>query len=130
MITVKNLTKNFNSFSALKGINLGSKRVKSTASSAKRRRQNNNHEYSGRPFRLTKGSCLVNGKDVTKIKHPSELHIGYLPETRFTLADCFEILEYLGNSGGRRGCGSRNQRTAGLGGPLRRPPPVGGFSRE
>lgn len=30
--------------------------------------------------KMDEGTCIVNGMDVTKIKHPHELHIGYLPE--------------------------------------------------
>lgn len=133
MITVKNLTKNFNSFSALKGINLRVKKGEiygfiGQNGAGKTTTMNILAGLS----RLTKGSCLVNGKDVTKIKHPSELHIGYLPEDPrfYPWLTAFEILEYLGNSGGRRVAAAGIKELldwVGLSEAARRR--VGGFSR-
>lgn len=49
------------------------------------------------------GTCMVNGRDVTKIDHPSELNIGYLPEEPkfYPWMDARETLCYLGNCRGR-----------------------------
>lgn len=101
MITVKNLHKKFKSFHALEGIDLRVRKGEIYGFIG--------HNGAGKSTtmniltglsRPTSGYCLVNGKDVSAIHHPSELHIGYLPEEPkfYPWMTAFETLKYLGNS--------------------------------
>lgn len=47
--------------------------------------------------RPAQGECTVNGKDVTKLTHPGDLHIGYLPEDPkfYPWMTAHETLDYL-----------------------------------
>ncbi|MGI6701169.1 MAG: ABC transporter ATP-binding protein [Christensenellales bacterium] len=81
MIAVKGLAKNFGSFVVLKGLNM---RVKTGEvygfigqnGSGKTTTMNILAGLS-RPVR---GECIVNGRDISKLAHPGDLNIGYLPE--------------------------------------------------
>ena len=50
------------------------------------------------------GSCIVNGREITTVKHPGQLSIGYLPEapTFYGWMTARESLEYLKHNGKRR----------------------------
>jgi ABC-2 type transport system ATP-binding protein len=52
----------------------------------------------------TEGICIVNGRDVTKIDHPSDLNIGYLPEDPrfYPWMSAYETLDYLGSNGAHK----------------------------
>ncbi len=101
MITVKDLHKEFKTFHALKGIELHVKKGEIYGfvgqNGAGKSTTMNILAGLSRP---TKGQCIVNGRDVTKIRHPSELNIGYLPEDPkfYPWMSAVETLEYLGNS--------------------------------
>ncbi len=101
MITVKDLHKEFKTFHALKGIELHVKKGEIYGfvgqNGAGKSTTMNILAGLSRP---TKGQCFVNGRDVTKIRHPIELNIGYLPEDPkfYPWMSAFETLEYLGNS--------------------------------
>lgn len=78
--------------------------------------------------RPTLGECTVNGRDVTKLIHPGDLNIGYLPEDPkfYPWMTAFETLDYLS--------GGRNSRHTGemlkwTGLSASRDRRVGGFSR-
>jgi ABC-2 type transport system ATP-binding protein len=47
----------------------------------------------------TKGECIVNGRNIAKIKHPGDVLVGYLPEDPrfYPWMTAYEILEYLGD---------------------------------
>jgi ABC-2 type transport system ATP-binding protein len=102
MITVRNLKKNFHSFEALKGIDLNVKNGEIYGFIG--------HNGAGKSTtmniltglsRPNGGTCMVNGKDVVKATHPSDLDIGYLPEDPrfYPWLTARETLEYLGSSG-------------------------------
>ncbi len=102
MITVRNLKKNFHSFEALKGIDLNVKNGEIYGFIG--------HNGAGKSTtmnilaglsRPSGGTCIVNGRDVLKTTHPSDLNIGYLPEDPrfYPWLTAFETLEYLGNGG-------------------------------
>jgi ABC-2 type transport system ATP-binding protein len=101
MITVQNLHKKFKSFHALKGIDLHVKKGEIYGfigqNGAGKSTTMNILAGLSRP---NEGHCIVNGLDVTKIRHPSELHIGYLPEDPrfYPWMTARETLNYLGNS--------------------------------
>ena len=133
MITVKNLHKKFKGFCALNGIDLHVKKGEIYGFIG--------HNGAGKSTtmnilaglsRPTGGTCLVNGKDVTTIKHASDLHIGYLPEDPkfYPWMTAAETLHYLGNSTGHTVSKARVEEVLGLIGlsdtQHRR---VGGFSR-
>lgn len=133
MITVNNLHKHFKSFYALTGINLHVKKGEIYGfigqNGAGKSTTMNILAGLSRP---TQGECIVNGKDVTKIQHPSDLHIGYLPEDPkfYPWMSAYETLEYLGNSGAQHVTKARIQEMlgwVGLTDAARRR--VGGFSR-
>ena len=102
MITVRNLKKSFHSFEALKGIDLNVKNGEIYGFIG--------HNGAGKSTTMNilaglsrpgGGTCMVNGRDVKKAAHPSELDIGYLPEDPrfYPWLTAKETLEYLGNSG-------------------------------
>ncbi len=101
MITVKDLHKEFKTFHALKGIELRVKKGEIYGfvgqNGAGKSTTMNILAGLSQP---TNGQCFVNGRDVTKIHHPFELNIGYLPEDPkfYPWMSAFETLEYLGNS--------------------------------
>lgn len=81
MITVKGLVKEFNGFRALKGLNMHVKAGEvygfiGPNGSGKTTTINILAGLS----RPAQGGCVVNGMDVTKLTHPGDLKIGYLPE--------------------------------------------------
>ncbi|HPO78057.1 MAG TPA: ATP-binding cassette domain-containing protein [Thermoclostridium caenicola] len=81
MITVKGLTKEFSGFQALKGLNMHVKAGEiygfiGPNGSGKTTTMNILAGLS----RPAQGECVVNGMDVTKLTHPGDLNIGYLPE--------------------------------------------------
>lgn len=133
MITVKNLHKTFKSFHALKGIDLRVRKGEIYGFIG--------HNGAGKSTtmniltglsRPTSGECLVNGKDVSSIHHPCELHIGYLPEEPkfYPWMTAYETLEYLGNSPVHKASKERINEMlewVGLAQASRRR--VGGFSR-
>ncbi len=101
MITSKNLHKKFKTFYALKGIDLHVKKGEIYGFIG--------HNGAGKSTTMnifaglshpTDGNCIVNGLDIKKICHPSQLRIGYLPEDPnfYPWMSAFETLEYLGNS--------------------------------
>ncbi|MGI6358457.1 MAG: ABC transporter ATP-binding protein [Bacillota bacterium] len=133
MITVNNLHKRFKKFQALKGIDLqvrpGEVYGFIGQNGAGKSTTMNILTGLSRP---TAGRCLVNGKDISRITHPSELHIGYLPENPqfYPWMTAYETLQYLGNSGADRVSNARIQQMldwVGLAAAARRR--VGGFSR-
>lgn len=133
MIAVKNLSKDFKSIQALKGINLNVNAGEIYGfigrNGAGKTTTMNILCGLSRP---SSGNCIVNGKDVRLIKHPSELDIGYLAEEPkfFPWMSALETLEYLGNSANRQIKASRIYEIlewVGLKGEAARR--VGGFSR-
>ena len=129
MISVKGLEKEFNGFRALRGLDMHVKSGeiygfigqngagKSTTMSI----------LAGLS-RQKSGCCIVNGQEVSSIRHPSDLHIGYLPEEPkfYPWMTARETLEYL--SGGRdTGQISKILEWTGLAQSAERR--VGGFSR-
>lgn len=133
MITVTNLHKYFQTSHALKGINLQVKQGEIYGfigqNGAGKTTTLNILAGLSRP---TQGECLVAGIDVKKIKHPSELPIGYLPEAPkfYPWLTAFETLAYLGNSKKQKVGPTRIKELLGWVGLIeashRR---VGGFSR-
>jgi ABC-2 type transport system ATP-binding protein len=104
VILVTNLHKKFKTYHALKGIDLTVKRGEIYGfigrNGAGKSTTMNILAGLSRP---TEGKCIVNGKDVSKIQHPSDLAIGYLPEDPkfYSWMTAREILDYLGNCGDR-----------------------------
>jgi ABC-type multidrug transport system ATPase subunit len=100
MILVNNLHKQFKTFHALKGINLQVKKGEIYGfigqNGAGKSTTMNILAGLSRP---TDGECIINGKDVKKILHPSELSIGYLAEDPkfYAWMSAYETLDYLGN---------------------------------
>ena len=98
MITATGLTKHFDSFQALKGINLNidSGEVYGFLG----------HNGAGKSTTInilagfskaTAGACIVNGWSLDKVEHPGDLHICYLPEEPkfYSWMTGREILLYL-----------------------------------
>lgn len=102
MIRVTNLHKKFNTYHALKGIDMTVKKGEIYGfigrNGAGKSTTMNIMAGLSRP---TEGQCIVNGTDVSNIHHPSDLAIGYLPEDPkfYSWMTARETLEYLGNSG-------------------------------
>ena len=133
MINANNLHKRFKTFHALKGINLHVRKGEIYGfigrNGAGKSTTINILAGLSHP---SEGECTVNGKDVSKIKHPSELNIGYLPEDPrfYTWMNAYETLDYLGNSGVHTVTRERISEVlgwVGLSDSARRR--VGGFSR-
>lgn len=129
MITVKGLQKKFKDFHALKNVDMHVQKGEIYGFIG--------HNGAGKSTAMnilaglshpTQGQCIVNGRNITEIKHPGDLHIGYLPEDPrfYPWMTAYEMLEYLSG-------GSNHRRIAemlewvGLAGSTRRR--VGGFSR-
>lgn len=98
MITVKGLQKKFKDFYALKNVDMHVKKGEiygfiGPNGSGKTTTMNILAGLS----RPTQGECTVNGKDVTKLTHPGDLHIGYLPEDPkfYPWMTAHETLDYL-----------------------------------
>lgn len=133
MISVKNLHKKFKSFHALKGIDLNVRQGEIYGfigqNGAGKSTTMNILAGLSRPH---SGTCLINGLDVTKINHPSELSIGYLPEDPkfYPWLSAVEMLQYLDSEQGRKKSEARIHELlewVGLKDAARRR--TGGFSR-
>ncbi len=105
MITVKNLKKKYNSFYALDGIDINVKKGEVYGFIGK--------NGAGKSTTMnilaglsspTEGEATVNGKDIAKIHHPSDLSLGYLPEDPkfYPWLTAYETLEYLANNNGKK----------------------------
>lgn len=134
MIRIENLHKSFKSFEALRGIDL---EVKSGEiygfigqNGAGKSTTMNILAGLSRP---SSGKCIVNGRDVVRVKHPSELHIGYLPEDPhfYPWLTAKETLVYLaGRNSGEPGKNSRISEMLGwVGLDTAADRRVGGYSR-
>lgn len=133
MIRVTNLHKNFQTFPALKGVNLQVRKGEIYGfigqNGAGKSTTMNILAGLSHP---TAGTCVVNGQDVTKIRRPSDLDIGYLPEDPkfYPWMTARETFSYLGNGAGKTVTRSRIDEMLGWVGLTesanRR---VGGFSR-
>jgi ABC-2 type transport system ATP-binding protein len=129
MITVKGLQKKFKNFYALKNVDMHVKKGEiygliGPNGSGKTSTMNILAGLS----RPEQGECTVNGLDVTKLTHPGDLKIGYLPEDPkfYPWMTAHETLDYL--SGGRNtGHTGEILRWTGLLDARNRR--VGGFSR-
>lgn len=129
MITVKGLVKEFNGFRALKGLNMHVKAGEvygfiGPNGSGKTTTMNILVGLS----RPAQGECVVNGMDVTKLTHPGDLKIGYLPEDPkfYTWMTAHETLDYLSGARNTEHTGEILSWTGLLDARDRR---VGGFSR-
>lgn len=129
MITVKGLVKEFDGFRALKGLNMHVKVGEvygfiGPNGSGKTTTMNILAGLS-RPAR---GECTVNGLDVTKLTHPGDLKIGYLPEDPkfYPWMTAHETLDYLSSGRNTGHTGEILKWTGLLDARNRR---VGGFSR-
>ena len=98
MIEIKDLQKKFKEVHALKGISLTVRKGEIYGFIGKNGagKSTTMNILAGLSKPLS-GSCYVNGKDVTKISHPGELSIGYLPESPsfYGWMTARESLEYL-----------------------------------
>jgi len=103
MISVKGLMKDFGSFRALKGLDMQVKAGEIYGfigqNGAGKTTTMNILAGLSRPVQ---GECIVNGRDATKLTHPGDLNIGYLPEDPkfYPWMTAHETLVYL--SGGRK----------------------------
>ena len=81
MIQIENLKKSFGDYHTLKGLNLSVNKGEIYGFLGKNGagKSTTMNIISGLS-KLDSGTCIINNKDVTKIKHPKELQIGYLPE--------------------------------------------------
>lgn len=129
MITVKGLTKEFDGFRALKGLNMHVKAGEvygfiGPNGSGKTTTMNILAGLS----HPTQGECTVNGLDVTKLTHPGDLNIGYLPEDPkfYPWMTAHETLGYLSGTQNNERTGEILKWTGLLDARSRR---VGGFSR-
>jgi ABC-2 type transport system ATP-binding protein len=129
MIQVTRLTKQFGAFQALKGLDMKVKAGEIYGfigqNGAGKTTTMNILAGLSRP---AQGECTVNGRDVTKLTHPGDLNIGYLPEDPkfYPWMSAYETLRYL--SDGRDGGNIQEiLRWTGLSDAQNRR--VGGFSR-
>ena len=129
MIAVKGLTKEFNGFKALKGLDMQVKSGEAYGfigqNGAGKTTAMNILAGLSHP---TQGECMVNGRDVARLTHPGELRIGYLPEDPkfYPWMSARETLLYLSDT---QNTGRIQQilRWTGLADAANRR--VGGFSR-
>lgn len=98
MITVQGLTKEFKDFQALRGLDM---RVEAGEvygfigqNGAGKTTTLNILAGLSRP---TQGKCIVNGRDLSRLNHPGDLNIGYLPESPcfYPWLSAYETLAYL-----------------------------------
>lgn len=133
MIDVNNLHKRFKTFHALKGISLHVKKGEIYGFIGKNGAgKSTTMNILAGLSRPSDGQCIVGGKDVTKVSHPSELDIGYLPEDPkfYPWMSATETLGYLGSTRGHSASSARVSEMlqwVGLTESARRR--VGGFSR-
>ena len=110
MIEVVDLHKHFKTVHALKGISLNVRKGEIYGfigqNGAGKSTTMNILAGLSRP---DSGQCVVNGKDVREIHHPSDLRIGYLPEEPrfYPWLSAKETLDYLGS--GKQGSVSRQR---------------------
>lgn len=103
MISVKGLVKDFGGFQVLKGLDMQVKAGEIYGfigqNGAGKTTTMNILAGLSRP---AKGKCSVNGRDVTRLTHPGDLNIGYLPEDPkfYPWMTAHETLAYL--SGGHK----------------------------
>ena len=101
MIEINDLQKKFKEVHALKGISLTVKKGEIYGFIGKNGagKSTTMNILAGLSKPLS-GSCTVNGRDVTKISHPGELSMGYLPESPsfYGWMTARESLEYLAES--------------------------------
>ncbi len=133
MIQVTELHKKFKTFHALKGITMHVKKGEIYGFIGK--------NGSGKSTTMnilaglshpSSGKCIVGEKDVSKIDHPSELNIGYLPEDPkfYPWMSAFEILDYLVSAkSNRTNKGRINEMLSWVGLEDAAQRHVGGFSR-
>jgi len=133
VISVKDLHKRFGSFRALRGIDLHVNKGEIYGfigqNGAGKSTTMNILAGLSRP---SGGECFVNGLSVSQIRHPSELHIGYLPENPefYPWMTAQEMLHYLGNGPLHRASPARVSEVlgwVGLSSSAQRR--IGGFSR-
>ena len=129
MITVKGLQKKFKNFYALKNVDMHVKKGEiygfiGPNGSGKTSTMNILAGLS----RPAQGECTVNGLDVTKLTHPGDLKIGYLPEDPkfYPWMTAHETLDYLYGGRNTGHTGEILRWTGLLDARNRR---VGGFSR-
>lgn len=129
MITVKRLQKKFKDFYALKNVDMHVKKGEiygfiGSNGSGKTTTMNILAGLS----RPAQGECIVNGLDVTKLTHPGDLKIGYLPEDPkfYPWMTAHETLDYLS---GKRNTGYIEEILKWTGLWDARNRRVGGFSR-
>lgn len=129
MIAAQNLHNRFGTFHALRGVSL-------------RVREGEIYGFIGQNgagkttamnilaglSRPDEGVCTVNGSDLSRIRHPGQLGVGFLPEEPkfYPWMTAWETLDYLGGKL-RRGRVDELLAWTGLSGAARRR--VGGFSR-
>jgi ABC-2 type transport system ATP-binding protein len=129
MIHVRGLYKQFKTFQALRGVDMHVRAGEIYGFIG--------HNGAGKSTtmnilaglsRPTRGACAVNGKDITDVKYPGELRIGYLSEDPkfYAWMTAAETLEYLGG-GVSRARIAEMLKWVGLSGAAGRR--VGGFSR-
>ena len=106
MIDIKDLHKKFGPVHALKGINLQVRKGEIYGFIGKNGagKSTTMNIMAGLSKPLS-GSCVVNGISVSKIRHPGELSIGYLPEAPsfYSWMTAKESLLYLDNPQKRQG---------------------------
>lgn len=98
MIEIKHLNKSFGTFTALDDLNLSVKKGEIYGFIGRNGAgKSTTMNIIAGLSKLDQGTCYVNLKDVTKINHPSELNIGYLPENPNFQGwlTAYETLEFL-----------------------------------
>lgn len=133
MITITDLHKRFKTFEALKGISLNVRAGEIYGFIGKNGAgKSTTMNILAGLSRPTSGECIVNGQSVTRIVHPSDLKIGYLPEDPrfYPWMTGRETLDFLGNGNGHSASRQRIDEMldwVGLTGAAGRR--VGGYSR-